>query len=129
MRLHCIPPNGSRGDAPLDDQAREIISNLAKAPMPPHAISCFGDLAKPHPLLVARQFDVLPDILAEDASVKKCKADKATLPPISTVMTPEYGTGSVKFGSQHWGDTFEDKKWMYDLDYLNFLPFEVTFSC
>jgi hypothetical protein len=113
---------------PLDDQARELISNLAKAPMPPQAISCFGDLAKPHPLLVARQFGVLREILAEDASVKKCKADEATLPPMRTVVTPDYGTGSVKFRSRHWGDTFDEKTWMYALDFLSFLPLEVTFS-
>jgi hypothetical protein len=102
---------------PLDNQSRQLISNLAKAPMPPQAISCFGDLAKHHPLLVTRQFGVLRDTLVE-----------ATLPPMSTVVTPEYGTGSVEFRSRHWGDSFNEKAWIYALDFLSFLPLGVTFS-
>jgi hypothetical protein len=77
--------------------------------------------------MVAWQFGVLRDILAEDASVKKCKSNEATLPPMRTVMMTNYGVGSVKFRSGYWGDAFDEKTWNA-LDFLSFLSLKVTFS-
>jgi hypothetical protein len=77
---------------------------------------------------VSRQFGVLHDILAEDASVKECKADEATLPPMRTFVTPKYGTGIVKFRLQHWGDAIDEKTWMCALDFLSFIPLAMNFS-
>ena len=115
---------------PLDSQALELIKNLASSKLSALALQSYAEFAKQHPLIVARHFADLQDMLFEDGMVKERQIDQGDilkLPQMRSVITSEFGP--IRFRTRHWGDgaTFDEIKWMHVLDSLSFLPLEVTF--
>ena len=117
---------------PLDEQIRSLLQQLAKTPHQ-RLLQALTDISKQHPLIVARNFSLITQLLEDDAvAIVRQPAEKRGRLHANTNLFASCNVdqSSVKVKVKHWGYGFTEMVWISFLDVLAALPKEVLFhSC